>query len=234
VTGSLARVVVAVAVTVTAWAARAGEVSPEDGPALDPLAAFGVAVPACEASRGHCLPIRLYVALTEHGPAATPAFIAGQLAAANHHFAAIDVAFQLAGVSALPARTADIATRAQRSALARHRERGAVIHVFVVGRLADIDIAGATINGVAWRHAAGATKYLILSATAWERTLAHELGHYFGLPHSSYPISIMNKTPRDEPPHDQRTFADEELAAMRPVVARLVRDKVIAPVARRP
>jgi len=44
--------------------------------------------------------------------------------------------------------------------------------------------------------------------------LAHELGHFFGLPHSKYPVSIMNKTPRDDPPHAERGFHAKELAIM--------------------
>ena len=36
----------------------------------------------------------------------------------------------------------------------------------------------------------------------------------------------MNKRPRAEPPIEQRTFADPELAAMRPVLRRLLRDQI--------
>ena len=70
-------------------------------------------------------------------------------------------------------------------------------------------------------------KYVIVSAQALERTLAHELGHFFGLPHSAYAISIMNKSERKDPPIEQRTFADEEIAAMKPHLLRLLRDKLL-------
>jgi len=38
---------------------------------------------------------------------------------------------------------------------------------------------------------------------------------------------LTNAQQRKEPPTDQRTFADEEIEAMRPVLRRLLRDRVI-------
>jgi hypothetical protein len=52
-------------------------------------------------------------------------------------------------------------------------------------------------------------------------------------PHSTYAISIMNKTPREEPPQEDRTFAEQEIAAMRRRLRTLVRTKVIVPLAKR-
>ena len=75
-------------------------------------------------------------------------------------------------------------------------------------------------------------KLVILSTQAWARTLAHELGHVFGLPHSTYPISIMNKSERKDPPPDQRTFDPKELAAMKPRIAYFVKSGAL--VATRP
>ena len=189
------------------------------------LAAIVEAAPTCEAARAHCLAIQLHVAPTEAGVVAEPGWVATQLATANRHFAPLDVSFQLAGVDVLPAAAAHLRTRADRTALARHLG-GPVIHVFVTGKLDNVDEPGVPVHGVAWRK--GARKYVIVVATAWDRVLAHELGHFFGLPHSTYPISIMNKTPRAEPPTEQRTFAAEELARMRPMLGRLLRAKVIA------
>ena len=100
------------------------------------------------------------------------------------------------------------------------------IDVFVTAQLDDLDVPGGVIRGVAWP--AGARKLVILSTIAPDRVLAHELGHVFGLPHSRYPISIMNKAPREAPPLEQRTFHADELAVMRARLARMLRDKVIA------
>jgi hypothetical protein len=97
--------------------------------------------------------------------------------------------------------------------------------VFVTGHLDDIDKPGEMAYGVTWWTSNG--KFVILSTQSWERTLAHELGHVFGLKHSKYGISIMNKKPRQKPPPESRTFHKKELATMKPIVAAMVRAKTL-------
>jgi hypothetical protein len=181
-------------------------------------------MPTCDPDRAHCFAIQLHVA----ADVTTPAWIAHQVEFANHQFAAVDVGFQVASVDA--AAVEHVVTRADRDALVAGKLARNTIHVFIVGKLDDIDTPGDIIYGVTWR--AHDMKYLIVSAQAWERTLAHELGHFFGLPHSSYDVSIMNKSPRDEPPLDERRFADEELAAMRPVIERMAKTKALVEIRR--
>jgi hypothetical protein len=193
----------------------------------DDLEAVRRAAPGCDHERAHCFGIALHVATGEHGLVATPDWLAAQLATANHHFERLGVGFTFAGVDELPASAVHIRTRADRDELAEHLG-GKLIHVFVVGRLDDVDEEGAIAYGVTWHRGKDDHKYVIVSAEALERTLAHELGHFFGLPHSTYAISIMNKSNRTEPPPEQRTFADEEIAEMRRGLARLLRDRVIA------
>jgi len=198
------------------------------------LAALTAGLPRCDAGRAHCFAIRLHVAVSGEpgaGPVAQADWLAAQLSAANRHFAPLDVGFELAGVDALPASASHVATRHDRDAVAAGRLTGRAIHVFVTGQLDDIDKPGDAIRGVTWRVRGGDRKYVILSTVAPERVLAHELGHVFGLPHSSYAISIMNKTVRADPPPEQRTFADEEISAMRPVLERLLHDRALADVA---
>jgi hypothetical protein len=185
-------------------------------------------VPACD--RAQCFAIQLHVATGDAGLVTTPAFIASQIALANTHFALLDVGFQLAGVNALPTAAAAIESRADRTALAANGLTNGVIDVFVTGELHDVDLVGNVINGVTWRAPKLGKKFIILSAKAMEHTLAHELGHLFGLPHSTYAISIMNKTPREEPPLEDRTFAEQEIAAMRKRLPTLVRTKVLVAV----
>ena len=196
------------------------------------LAVITAALPACDAARAHCIGVRLHVTAGDDGLIATPEFLATQLAVANRHFARLDVSFQVVGVDALPATAAHIATPGDRDDVAAGRLGGGVIHAFIVARLDDIDHPGQVIRGVTWHTRNDNRKYIIVSTVAPERVLAHELGHVFGLPHSTYPVSIMNKRERKDPPPEQRTFADEELAAMRPGLKRLLRAKVIAEVAK--
>jgi hypothetical protein len=175
--------------------------------------------------------IRLHVAANGEQPVVGDAWIAAQLAAANTHFAAAEIAFEIAGVDRLPPSAVHVETRADRNALARYCDRGGgVIDVFLVDVLDDVDVAGETRNGVAWRTKRDARKYVIVASKAKPFTLAHELGHVFGLPHSTYAVSIMNKTPRTEPPPEQRTFAPEEISIIEAHAAQLVRSKTLVPV----
>jgi hypothetical protein len=214
----------ALAVLLVLAAGGAGEARAGEGG----LEALGKAAPPCDAARAHCIGIKLHVAVGEQGPVADAAWVGGQLAQANRHFEPIGVGFQIVGAAALPETAARIEDAQERTSLGRH-VAGTVIDVFVTAQLDDIDKEGAVIRGVAWPK--GAKKFVILSTIAWDRVLAHELGHVFGLPHSAYPISIMNKTDRKEPPIEQRTFHASELAVMRAQLARLLREKVIAHVA---
>jgi hypothetical protein len=192
------------------------------------LEALAKAAPPCDAARARCIGIKLHVAVGEQGPVADADWVGRQLAQANQHFEPVGVGFQIVGAGALPEAAARIEDAAERTALGRH-VAGTVIDVLVTAQLDDIDKQGAVIRGVAWPK--GGKKFVILSTIAWDRTLAHELGHVFGLPHSTYAVSIMNKTERKEPPLEQRTFHASELAVMRAQLARLLREKVIAHVA---
>ena len=64
-------------------------------------------------------------------------------------------------------------------------------------------------------HCVGLHLHLADGATqtpAWTAaSMAHELGHFFGLPHSGFRDSIMNKRPRTRPTWEERVFVAEEL-----------------------
>jgi len=198
----------------------AGEAAAQE-PALEALMKTA---PRCDPARKHCLALRLHVAVGDAGPVAAADWVARQLQQANRHFAPLDLGFQVAGVTALPAAAARIEDAKERTELAP-LVAGTVIDVFVTAQLDDIDIKDGVIYGVTWPK--GAKKYIIISTMAWERTLSHELGHVFGLPHSGYAISIMNKSDRKEPPIEQRTFHPHELAVMRGQLQRMLREKVV-------
>lgn len=181
--------------------------------------------PGCDAKRTHCFGIALHVAVGDAGPIATADWVAAQVTNANRHFELLDTEFRIISVDAQPASVLRVEARKERDQLAK-LATGRVIHVVITGQLDDVDIPGNEIGGVAWRSA-GNVKLVILSTKAWDRTLAHELGHVFGLPHSTYPISIMNKSERKDPPQEQRTFDPKEVAAMKPRIAYVAKSKIL-------
>lgn len=183
---------------------------PKDSP-VD-LAAFVRDTPRCVATAEHCFGVHLHMVVTPDGPAQDAAWVTGQIEQANRHFALIDASFEVVAADAVPASELEIDSREERDALGHDRFTRGVVHVFVVGRLADVDIAGNEIRGVHWRERADRThRWVILSKIAGDLVLSHELGHFFGLPHSGFRDSIMNKRPREQPPWEQRVFVPEEL-----------------------
>ena len=140
---------------------------------------------------------------------ATDAVLDQMLAVANAQFKAVDASFEYA--SRDDHSVAHVVTRADRNTFAA-QVTDDEIHVFVIGKLENVD-DDKPVHGVTWRGQG--KRYIIVAADSPDRVLAHELGHLFGLPHSTYKISIMNKTKREDPPMEQRRFSDEELKILR-------------------
>lgn len=199
---------------------------PGDSSAVD-LTAYTRDTPRCAATASHCFGIHLHMAVTPEGPVQDVAWVTAQIEQAHRHFALIDTSFEIVAADAVPASELEIDTRDQRDALGHDRFTRGVIHVFVVGRLADVDIAGQQIRGVHWRERADRThRWVILSKIAGSLVLPHELGHFFGLPHSTYDISLMNKTVRLISP-DELTFAEPEVVRMRKHRDRMLASKML-------
>lgn len=201
---------------------------PKDSP-VD-LQAYVRDTPRCAAAATHCFGIHLHVGLTPAGPVRDVAWVTAQVEQARRHFALIDTSFEVVAVDAVPASEIEVDTREQRDALGHDRFTRGVVHVFVVDRLADVDIIGDEIRGVHWRERGDRThRWVILSKIAGSLVLPHELGHFFGLPHSTHDISLMNKTVRLTPLVSELTFAPPEVVKMRKHRDRMLASKMLLP-----
>ncbi len=199
--------------TVSSWAST---VLLEAGAKLG-LRAFQTGTGRCPERAKVCVGLHVHPVVEDGEPVQTPLWFSSQIAHANKLFAEIGVGFEVAEVSEAPAEHADMQTRKQRDQLGRKDHRLGVVHVYLVRRLADVDIEGEVIRGVHWRDRAGKgiRRWIILSSIASFPVLAHELGHFFGLPHSKYPVSIMNKKPAPgRPAWPDLVFHPDEIAIM--------------------
>lgn len=144
--------------------------------------------------------MRIQVAQAEGTPVVDQSWLDAHVRRANELFAGAGVAFEADPPEAMHGHV-DLVTRGHRHALGPLVE-GPRIHVFVVRSLADVDIEGRELRGVHWRSRRGGTRhhFVILSSIAGEYVLAHELGHFFGNPHSDTPGNIMSYTRAEGPP----------------------------------
>ncbi|MFO7563877.1 MAG: hypothetical protein R6X02_14620 [Enhygromyxa sp.] len=186
-------------------------------PAVEPaLACYVDQTPACPEDRARCVGIHLHLVVGPEGPVQSPEWVSEQLEHAHWLFEPADLGFQIVAVDSLGPEFLHIATREQRDEIGRPRFGRGVVHIFVVAQLDDVDLPGEQIRGVHWRQRSNIDKrWIILSKIGSKVVMGHELGHFFGLPHSRYSKSVMNKRPREQPPWDQRVFVDEELAIVR-------------------
>ncbi len=201
----------------TEWATHVAQVAL----AKDKLGfrAFETGSGRCPSKAKRCIGLAVHVVTSdgtpEGEPVQTPLWLHEQIAHANELFAVISVGFEVASVDAKPAAVGDVQTRKNRDDLGKTDFTRGVVHVYMVERLADVDVAGEVIRGVHWRYRPDTSKrWIILSSISKSTVMAHELGHFFGLPHSTYTVSIMNKRPRDLPWPD-RVFAKPEVEIMR-------------------
>lgn len=158
--------------------------------------------------------LTVHVATTAGTAVSDDAWIADEIATATARFTDADVAFTRAD-GAADGVPADVATVADRDALAALAPDDGTVHVFVVDKLANKDAEG-YINGVTWRYAGAkralrGRRYIVLArGDALVDTLAHELGHMFGLSHTDEPTNLMMAPGRD----DGATFDADQLATV--------------------
>ncbi len=171
------------------------------------------------------LPLEIAVAPDAGRPVRDDAWIDAQIAEAERLFGPIGVHFRKAAQRPLADKYARLETRRDRDALAAELRKG-VINVFLVASLRDVDDPRLYRMGVHWRHTVETRKrFIILSAEALPSTLAHELGHYFGNPHTSVLNNLMSYQR-----NGAEVFLDDKQAARTRAFARLyVRSGEISP-----
>ncbi len=138
------------------------------------------------------MPLSIAVVQVAGAAVQDDAWIEASLAELSRVYNEFGVYFSKAEVRSLDEKYAALESRSDRDALSAHRKKG-FINVFVVKSLRDVDNNTSLLMGVHWAPQGDLTKhYVIVSSTASKTTLAHELGHYFGLPHLHVPDNLMS------------------------------------------
>lgn len=157
-----------------------------------PFALVALVAPAAVAAAPPVeLTIAVCVAVDGGHPVVDVAWLDAQIAEANRMYGESGMRFRRGAPGRLDPRFAQILTREERDAAAGELEPGA-INLRVTGALADVDEPGVVRRGVHWHvRADPARHFIILSKIAAPGVLAHELGHYFGNPHSKVVDNLM-------------------------------------------
>lgn len=182
------------------------------------------------------VPLRVSVAVVEGRPVVDAPWIAAQVAEANRAFAPAGIRFEVAREDTHDSPTA-LVTREDRNALAGRVVPG-FVNWFVAASLMDVDTPGVVRRGVHWHATRGGlpwhggkplrdaspgdppVHFVIVSAIAQPRVLAHELGHFFGNPkHSDTFGNVMSYEQGDAPPE----FDAAQLQRIRRALARFVK-----------
>ena len=195
--------------------------------------ALAIALGSASARADTTFGLRVMVAEGDGEPVVPDGWVDERVEWSNRIFAPAETSFRVARREALPGEHAEILSRGDRHALGP-RVEGDTIHVFVVKALANVDVAGDFIRGVHWRSRRGGPgpggnrrHYVILSSIAGPTVLAHELGHFFGNPHSDTPGNVMSYTRGEGPPF----FDAGQLRRIRQHRERFLRTEELAPVA---
>lgn len=137
-------------------------------------------------------PVVVSVASEAGKPVRDDAWIDAQLAEAERLFGPRGIHLKKTAQKPLEEKLARLETRKDRDALAGQLQKGA-INVLIVASLRDVDDPRLYRMGVHWAPVGKkGVHYVIVAKDAWESTMAHEIGHFFGLPHSAKKNNLMS------------------------------------------
>ncbi len=94
----------------------------------------------------------------------------------------------------------DLTNRADRNAVAAYVRHEKVVPVVVVNKVRDLEVPTYNLMGVHWRYGGkrpglAGRRWIFLTARAEPPVLAHELCHFFGLPHDREGGNLMTPGP---------------------------------------
>ncbi|HOX43833.1 MAG TPA: hypothetical protein PK668_09545 [Myxococcota bacterium] len=166
-----------------------------------PAAAGGPAAPP-----EHAIPLCVHLAGPEDGHPPLRAFLEAAVPRAQELLGPAGARFEVRGTRAGEPAERAVQNAAERDALAAHAGEAGCVHVFLLPRLGDLERKDLDIAGRHWRYQGkdrrlrGRRYVLVAPASARVDTLAHELGHYFGLGHRAERQNLMKQLPRDPAP----------------------------------
>lgn len=141
------------------------------------------------------LPITLHVATDDGEPVMSRAAAQAWVRRANQALAPYGLSVEVVAVRRMPAGWSEVTRWQSRRALAGYAPPDGTIHVFAIDALDD-GRRMRRIRGLHWRYR-GLTRslrgreYVVVTTAAPSTTFAHEIGHLFGLRHTTRVDNIM-------------------------------------------